>query len=67
MFPVSSPAQINTSEKGKGKVSTQGPPTANKSRLIEESLCLLTSVNALRQNVVKSKHRRKCFMPRGGD
>lgn len=69
MFPVSSPAQIDLNEnekgkgKGKGKASTQGTPTATKSRLIEESSCLLTSVTKLRQNVVKNKHRRKYSNP----
>ncbi|KAF7761503.1 hypothetical protein Agabi119p4_9495 [Agaricus bisporus var. burnettii] len=58
MFPVSSPAQIDLNENEKGKGSTQGTPTATKSRLIEESSCLLTSVTKLRQNVVKHKHRQ---------
>lgn len=61
MFPVPNPTQIDApgNGKGKGKASAEGTPPVTKSREIKESECLLTSVKNLRQNVIKSKHRRE--------
>lgn len=61
MFPVPNPTRIRDevgAGKGKGKVSGEESPMT-KSKEIKESACLLTSVKALKQNVIKSKHRRK--------
>ncbi|KAJ6631150.1 DNA binding protein [Mycena sp. CBHHK59/15] len=51
MFPVVNPAQI-ASEK------TKGAPDTARAREIRESECLLTSVQTLRQNAIKGKHKQ---------
>jgi DNA mismatch repair protein MLH1 len=58
MFPVINPAQIGASSGTKGKKDDFSPGTLKPFDL-KESECFLTSVNTLRQNLVKGKHRRK--------
>ena len=54
MFPIANQAQIETP-----KLSEATPiNTFSRSREIEESHCLLTSVKNLRQSVVKGRHKR---------
>jgi hypothetical protein len=54
MFPVSNPSH----SKGEGG-DVESPPTMLQSREIKESDCNLTSVQNLRDSIVKGKHFRK--------
>ncbi|KAJ3574331.1 hypothetical protein NP233_g1848 [Leucocoprinus birnbaumii] len=67
MFPVRNPTQVqddNSSQgKGKGKAPAEGTSssttiTTSKSREVKESECMLTSVQNLRQGVLKIRHRQ---------
>ncbi|KAJ7634137.1 histidine kinase-like ATPase [Mycena polygramma] len=53
MFPVVNPTQIDDASSGKGKSAD-----TSKSREIKESECILTSVEKLRQNAIKGKHKQ---------
>jgi DNA mismatch repair protein MLH1 len=59
MFPVINPAQIGASSGMKGKKDDSSIRILKPFDL-KESECFLTSVNTLRQNLVKGKHSRKC-------
>jgi len=63
MFPVRNPTQIQDNGTAtKGKASAEGTPA--RLRDVKESECMLTSVQTLRQNVAKMRHRRESLVAR---
>lgn len=58
MFPVVNPAQLDSTSTTNLK-TTDASSGGSKTREIKESECYLTSVNQLRQTIVKNKHKRE--------
>lgn len=62
MFPVANPAKVTPNPAGQAKAADALPGTF-KAREVKESECFLTSVQILRRNLIKGKHKCMLFLP----
>lgn len=61
MFPVANPAKVTPNPSGQAKAADTLPGTF-KAREVKESECYLTSVQSLRRNLIKGKHKCTLFL-----